>query len=397
MPSENLNDPFIKFYKAPDKRVEVYDENIQGLALRVTPTGHKSFVFRYRYNNKVKRYTIGSYPNVGLAQARSDAKELSYKVSRGIDPNEEKRQNKKPAPKEFTFSELCERFKKRHLPSLRKSTSDEYLRIIDKELNPVFGRFEAKEISRKQIIDLLDKIAYDRKTVTLSNRIRSVISSIFSFGVDKAIVEVNPVLSIRKKKNSNKRDRVYSEKELKILWKAFENQAEPIQSIYKMLLISGQRSSETRRIKWAHLDFEKKLWTIPEEETKGGRTHIVPLSEMALELLSNIKPLTSTSNFVFKSPKSENAPIRWVHKATERIKIETGIDDFRPHDLRRTMASNTAQLGTERTVLGKILNHSSMAGDDTVTSIYDRYDYLKERRDALQKWSKKLKEIIKDA
>lgn len=397
MASQNLNDPFIKNYQAPTKRVEVYDDLVNGLALRVTTTGHKSFVFRYRFNKKVKRFTIGSYPNVSLSKARSEAKQLSYKVMNGIDPLIERQAIKKEPEDLITFSILCDRFTRRHLPTLRKTTAKEYLRVIDVELKPLFGDRPANEIQRKEIIDLLDEIAFDRGSVTSSNRVRATISSIFSFGIDKAIVEANPVLSIKRKKGENKRDRVYSPEELKVLWNAFENQAEPIQSIYKMLLLCGQRSGETRRLKWNDIDSEKKIWTIPKEQTKAKRTHIVPLSETAFEVLENIRPLTGKSEFVFQSPKLENQPVEWLQKATDRIKKESGVEDFRVHDLRRSMASYMAQLGIDRTVLGKTLNHKGLAGDDQVTAIYDRYDYMNEKRIALENWGIHLKGIINGA
>ena len=106
MPFQILNDQYIKSIKPTEKRVEIYDELVKGLAIRVTKTGHKSFVYRYRYNNSVKRFTIGTYPDISLAKARSDAKELSYKVSQGIDPNEEKKRRKHKSEGETSFKEL---------------------------------------------------------------------------------------------------------------------------------------------------------------------------------------------------------------------------------------------------------------------------------------------------
>lgn len=397
MAKQNLNDPFIKNYPAPEKRKEIYDTNVNGLALRITPTGHKSFVYRYRYNDSVKRFTIGSYPSVSLSQARTAVRELAYQVSQGVDPLAEKKKRKIVPEKEFSFSDLCDRYKKRHLPTLRKKTQAEYTRIINNELVPGLGKRPASQVSRKEIIDMLDSIAFDRGAATLSNRVRATLSSIYSFGIDRAIIEANPVLNIRRKKLEVKRERVYSPEELKALWVEIEKQVEPVRSLYKMLLLCGQRSGETRRMKWEDVDFKKGTWTIPKEETKAKRTHIIPLSEQVLELLENMKPLTGKSEYVFESPKLENQPIEWLQKATDRIRRDSGIVDLRVHDLRRSVASYMAELGTDRTVLGKILNHKGLAGDDQVTAIYDRYEYMDEKRNALENWSIHLKGIISGA
>lgn len=263
-----------------------------------------------------------------------------------------------------------------------------------KEIIPTLGVLPVKHVTRKEVIEVLDEIAFDREAITLSNRVRATLSSIFSFGVDKAIVDVNPVLHIKRKKNEIKRDRVYSKDEIILLWNSFNKQNEPIRTLYKILLLCGQRSGETRRMKWSDLNLRDQLWIIPEQETKALRKQVLPLTQSACKMIEMLYPITGNGEYVFNSPRLENRPIEWLQKATDRIKRETGIDDFRVHDLRRTMASNLAQLGTDRTVLGKILNHKGLAGDNHVTAIYDRYDYLDERREALMKWDNHLKQIL---
>lgn len=394
MPKEKLEHKKLDALKAPQKSVELFDSIASGLGVRLSVAGSKTFFYRYRFHGKNKRFTIGEFPAISLADARKQAGKLKTEVTLGIDPQAKKDELKKTPVKELTFGELSERFKKRHLPTLRDKTRTEYERIIDKEIAPVLGRVPAKEVSRKDIIDLIDGIAFDRDKQTLSNRVRAVLSSIFSFGIDKAIVESNPVLHIRRKKNETKRDRVYSPEELINLWNAFDMQDEPVRSLYKILLLCGQRSGETRRMKWEYLNFEKKTWTIPEEETKAKRQQIVPLTETVINLIENLRIISGASEYVFNSPKLENRPIEWLQKATDRVQTESGVKDFRVHDLRRSMASYLAELGTDRTVLGKILNHKGLAGDDQVTAIYDRYDYLEEKRKALNLWSLKLTELI---
>jgi len=400
MAKRNLNDSFIRHYSAPDKRVEIYDENTDGLALRVTPTGHKSFVFRYRFGDKVRRYTIGKFPAINLAKAREEARDLSYKVSKGIDPLEEKKKAKEPKS-DITFSELAQQFTDKHLPTLRERTRDEYQRIIDKELNPKVGDVFAKEITRRQIIDLLDKIAIGRGKAVFSNRVRAVMSSVYTFGIEKALIESNPVLSVKRKKKTRngekvekRRERTYSRKEIRALWNAFSVQPESVRSVFFMLLICAQRLSETQGMRWSYIDFKKKIWTIPKELTKAKREQVVPLSELAIQVLKDVRSLNIDSEFVFPNRRHNDKPIEWMQSAVYRVQEISKVDDFRIHDLRRTAATFMAQLGVERTTLGKVLNHKGISGDHGVTSIYDRHDYIEEKRQALERWAKELDIIL---
>lgn len=391
MPKVRLTNQYIANLKPSGKRQELQDEGTKGLALRLNVSGNKSFIYRYRFNDKVKRYTIGSYPEVSLAQARNKSKEITFNLSQGIDPLVEKRKNKDQFSGEITFAQLSDLYIKRHLPSLSPSTAKEYARIINAELKTKLGKLYLSEISKRRLIDLIDAIAVDRGHNTLSNRVRAVLSSIYSFAVNKGVLESNILLNLKLKKKELKRDRVYTQQEIQQLWAAFEAQDQLIGTIYKLLLLLGQRAGETCQMRWSDIEVDKAIWTIPTEVTKSDRLHTVPLSEKALGLILDMKPITGNKQYVFNSPKRENQPITWIHKATARIKKDSGVSDFRPHDLRRTMASNLAEMGVNRTVLGKILNHKGLSGDSSVTAIYDRYDYLDEKRDALMMWSVKLK------
>ncbi|WP_234567982.1 tyrosine-type recombinase/integrase [Rhodohalobacter sp. 614A] len=387
----SLTDSFVRHHPAPEKkRIEVYDTVVNGLALRVTPTGHKSFVYRYRYNDKVKRFTIGTYPNMSLSIARDEARGISNQLHKGIDPLQEKKERMKPGK---MFSELLEAFKQYHLPTLREKTADEYERIIDNEIKPVFGNKEIKEIDRHLIIKFLDNIAYKRGSKTMANRVRSLLSRIYTIGMEKAVTESNPVSHTTKYEGGeNKRERYYEEEEIRRLWGAFEEVQEPAKSVLKLLLLTGQRSKETRHMKWENI--KNGVWTIPKELAKGKREHQVPLSNLAVDVLKNLKPITGAKEYVFASPVNDNAPLEGIKRPVDDVREIAEVKDFRPHDLRRTVATYLAGLKVDRTTLGKLLNHKGIAGDNQVTAIYDRYDYLEEKRTALNRWASKLQMIL---
>lgn len=390
----NFDYQTIKGLQPEDKRIEIFDEHTKGLGLRVTKAGTKTFFYRYRYFGKTRRYTLGQFPGLSLADARKKVNKLKVKVNEGIDPQAKKREKKQWEDPQL-FSELAEVFKKKYLPTLRESTRKEYERIIDKELIPALGKVPISEISKNQVISLLDKKAYTDKAPTMANRIRARLSRIFTFGMERGLTEKNPVQHTSKyKEGETKRDRYYSKEEIKNLWQFFEEWGEPAGSVLKMLLICGQRKTETMHMRWDKIRGD--VWTIPGGLAKNKQPHDVPLSEMAIQILKKMEAISGDSEYVFESPKKENVPINSLSRVRQAIQNDKDVKvpDFTPHDLRRTFATYCAKLGVDRTVLGKILNHKGLSGDSQVTAIYDRHSYLDEKREALNKWSHKLQQII---
>jgi integrase len=211
--------------------------------------------------------------------------------------------------------------------------------------------------------------------------------------MERGLAETNPVqLTSTYKKGNTKRDRYYDKKEIQILWEWFEKMEQPTQQVFKMLLITGQRKTETMKMKWD--DIRGDVWTIPAALAKNKKPHDVPLSDMALQIIEQMRPTTGETDYIFCSPQKDNAPLAWLTRARRTIQNHSKVSDFRPHDLRRTVATYMAKLAVDRTVLGKILNHKGLAGDTQVTVIYDRHSYMKEKRQAMNRWSGHLQQIL---
>lgn len=384
--SKTLTDSFIRNYPNPQKRTEISDDSVQGLAIRISSTGYKSFVYRYKFNSETKRYTLGKYPDLTLAEARELSKDMTAKVRLGIDPILEKRSNKDNYTDQ-KFEVLAERFLSNYVPTLRGSTQYNYRIIIESRIIPEFGSYQINSITQKMIVNYLDKIAYEQGKTTYANRIRARLSTIFNYGIKRDLAKQNPV-SGSPKYNESSRERYYTEKEIKELWNGFETIHEPTQSIFKMLLLLGQRKSETMKMRWRDLEFDNDIWIIPKEIAKNKQMHHVPLSPMAIELIEG-KSKATEYVFSYKGRHLKN-----IRSSINKIREITSVKDFRVHDLRRTTATFLAKLGADRTVVGKILNHKGLANDSAVTAIYDRYSYAEEKRAVLDNWNNKLQEII---
>ena len=362
------------------------DTVVPGLLLRVRASGAKSWSLRYRKAGRRRRVTIGAYPGVRLAAARKAARGFLAKVANGGDPAAEKRKERQAE----TFGEVAQDFLRYHAIEKREKTRHEYERIIRHDLLPRWKNRKVKAITRADVMSLLDKIRHDRKSPVQANRTRALISLLFKFALERQLVEFSPCQGMAKAFTETPRDRKLSDSEVKEFWQACEPEGPVVSALFRVLLLTGQRSGETRKAKWT--DIADGVWIIPPENSKNGLQHRVPLPTQAAAILEELKLWTGSETYVFASPSNRSAgPIKWMSHAVERVRRRCG-SAFTIHDLRRTAASGMAKLGVDRVTLAKVLNHKSEGSN--VTAIYDRYERQPEVRRALAKWGVQVERIV---
>jgi integrase len=371
---------------APAKgRRVIWDRKVPSFGLRVTETGHKTWVVLYRMSGQLKWLTLGTYPPVSLADARKAAKDALVHVHRGIDPAAEK-QSARDAD---TFGALAARYLKDWAHEMKKPSSvREDERNIGKDLLPRWGARKANEIQRRDVIALVDGIAA-RGAKIHANRVLALVSKIFNFGISKEIVDSNPASLVTKPGKEHRRDRRLEDAtEIRSVWESIEAESAATAALFKLLLLTGQRPGEVRGMPWSEVDLESCVWAIPADRTKNGLEQRVPLVGQALEILTS-RLSQRNSEYVFPG-RRKDVPLASHQKQIERI-IKRSKVEFQARDLRRTVATNLAELGVGRMTIKKILNHSE--GKD-VTAIYERHSYYKEKREALLLWDLRLKKIV---
>lgn len=391
MATEYLTDPFIRHIEAPEKQIEVFDSKEKGLALRVTPNRHRSFVFRYRFGGRVKRYTMGSFPALSLGQARKEAKRLVVSIARGVDPLEERKKHKR-ASNVHKVSELIDEFKSEYLPKKKKSTQLTYTSRI-KKIEKEFGDWGLDEVQGNNVRRFLMKIA--KKHPISANRVQAIFSKIYSYANKNGYTNNHPIKGLDKAGGREEpREVNYSEEEIRNLWNAFEEESEPFSTLFKVLLLTGQRLGETSRMKWNDIEAKQSLWIIPESETKGSKTHIVPITQTTAILIENLHDKTGEGDFVFDSNRKHNRPLVHFHAAVKRIRDRSGTKHFKIHDLRHIAVTGMISLGIDFVHVGKTVAHKGLAKEQVITSRYAHYEYLDEKRNALASWDKHLQAII---
>ena len=161
----------------------------------------------------------------------------------------------------------------------------------------------------------------------------------------------------------------------------------PYSAWIKLLLLCGQRRLETASLRRSQI--ADGCWHLSGEDTKNKQLQIVPLSKQALAIVNQL--LEQDGEFLIKTGRTGDKPVNGFSKAKVQLDRWSGVTDWKFHDIRRTVATNLSKLGVDRFLLQRIVNHT----DSGVTAIYDRYSYLEEKRDALQKWADKLDDIVK--
>ena len=378
----SLTKLFVDSVKPPHQgQIDYWDTHVSGFGLRVSAGGQKSWVTIYRHNGRLRRMTLGAYPTLSLADARQLARAALRDAAHGADPAGEKQAERRAE----SFGELAELYLEKHAKVVKRSWREDE-RTINRELLPRWKNWKAIEIKRKHVIAMLDEIA-GRGSGTMANRTRALASKIFNFGIQRDVVEYNPVHNVPIPGEERRRDRVLSENEIRVMWQDLDHESPRIAATLKLALLTAQRRTEVLGMRWDELDIEAGWWTIPADRAKNKLAHRVPLAPQALDLLRGLKKTSGKSEYIF--PGSKKEPIANLQKPMRRIRQRTGIE-FRFHDLRRTAASHMTGIGISRLVVGKILNHA----ERDVTAVYDRHSYDADKRKALTRWDRRIAEIL---
>jgi integrase len=220
----------------------------------------------------------------------------------------------------------------------------------------------------------------------MANRILGVTSRVFSFALDKGLIDAHPCFRMRPPGGKEqKRERVFTDTEIRRAWRVWKEDGSLFSVVARLLLATAQRRGEVAGMKWADIDLEAGLWRLT--RTKAGHGNEVPLTPLALELIRSV-PRVEGQGLLFTT--NGTTPISGWSKFAARTKGATGIDGARLHDLRRTAATNMARLGIPKFTISRVLNHA----EGGVTSVYARHGYLEEKRQALQAWETRLRTIL---
>jgi integrase len=418
----------------------INDTEVKGFHVRLgkqkldgSRSGAYYFYYRIGGRNGFQRnYKISGFTEKTVPAARKEAEKLKGRVKDNIDVFAEREAREKESVDqkkaveakeveqfkqnletvEYLVNEFTERYVKRE-----RKRPESAINIFNNDVLPQIGKVPLSSITSRLILNDCIDLIVDKGHKPHARKTLALIKQAFQFGVDRGLIQSNPIANTSVTANTGKelsRVRFLNEDELRQLFKDLSNVGitRQVQLVIELLCLTGCRVQEMCLAEWSHIDFDERMWFFPPENTKSRRgeekPHYVPMND---EIIKRLKELSAQYNylgspFVFPSVTNRTGQLgeqpidkRSIARAIKRhIKPKDNANPsgrylnvaaFTPHDFRRTLQTNLSKMKVDTIVTEKLLNHE-LSG---MLRVYNQHDYMDERREALELWANKIKEL----
>jgi integrase len=383
----SLTDVGIRNLSAPKcGQIDYWDTSFKqgSFACRASQGGAKSFIVKHRN----RRITIGTYPTISLSEARTEAKRILAELILG-----------KSRPPAITYLQAVELFLADKAKSRRASTVASYKRLL--ALFSYGGRLA--ELTHPELERRIKRFTAPSEY----NHVLVVLRLFCNWAIKRQYIEHNPTIGLSQHAR-RRRTRVLTDAELKLIWRACEvkdlsyqwdrSNLQPLPSRYahivRLLVLTGQRRGEIAALRPCYYSHNEQTICLPQHITKNGREHTFPVGKL---LDSSLQPLiaavSSRADLLFPS-RGKQTPFNGWGKAKETLDDMSGVREWTLHDIRRTFRTNLGRLGVAPHIAERLVNHISSRGD--MEEVYDRWTYMPEMRQAIEKWEAHLTAILSD-
>lgn len=378
-----------------------------GLFLYIAPNGTKSWHFRFTWHGKQARISMGTYPEIGLRDARERRDEARSLVAKGIDPRVERRQTKAEAEvhQENTFEAVANRWHAFKLPrwaEARKGSAVQSRFYLDKDLIPELGKIPLADVKRGDVLEAMRRVER-RGALNSARKCRSWLHEIFRYGMAEGLIEVNPAADLdivavpEPPEQHNPFLRREELREFLLALRDFK-MAEYVRCSIRLLMLTGVRTIEMRTATFDQFDFDEALWTIPpgvvkqlqkRVRTKSGEIppYLVPLSRQAMEEAKRVHQLTGRYRLLIAGRNDPRQPISdgTVNSALKRMGYQGRLTG---HGLRATLSTALNEMGYNEKWIDAQLSH--------IGDAYNHAEFVEQRRGMMQDWADYLDGLMAD-
>ena len=379
--------------KPKEKLYRLSDNTGNSLSLEVSPEGGKRWRFRYRFQGKAKMVSLGTYPSVSLKEARGKAIDAKKKVEQGIDPA-----IKKNIVQDVnTFQTMAKEWFDRFVPTTTPRYAAEVWSRLEREVFPFIGGMSLDKIDAPTVLAVLRKTE-GRGVITTMYKIKSHISQIFKYAIACGLAYADPSRDLSnalQSRVSKPMPSIIEPKEVGKLMVAIHGyKGVVVRNALLLGVLTFVRPGELRTAEWEEIDMASAEWRIPAAKMKMKRPHIVPLSTQALDVLSNLHPLTSHSPYLFPSIRTATRPMSdmTVNAALRTLGYAQG--EMTGHGFRAMASSLLAEQGWSIDAIERQLAHVE---GNKVRAAYHRSEHLEERRKMMQSWADYLNTLREQA
>jgi integrase len=365
-----------------------FDALRTALAVRLQATGKPAYVVWYTVAGRRKKLSLGPIDSMSLEEARDRARDIRKDARLdGVDAVAKRKADKAAAAVwAYTVKSLIADYLTEYAePRLRPRTVVETRRALNVHWAPLHAK-PVDEVTRRDVSDRVLQLARNSGVVA-ANRARASLSALYTWGMraDRVKLDHNPVNNALMGGDETPRERVLTVEELRSLWRWAEDDGGRYAKIVMLLILLGVRREELASMTWAELDLEAGVWHLPSTKTKTGNGRDVQLSKQAVAIFDS---LPRSGDYVFAGRQGRKfAGFAWNKKRLDKaVSISIAVG-WRLHDLRRSTATGLAdQLGVAPHVVSGILGHAA-SGQNPITAIYNKSQYAREQRTALQEWA----------
>lgn len=379
-----LTDTAIRAVKPLDKPQKLFDGN--GLFLFVAPSGTKSWRVKYHFQGREKLLTLGTYPQLSLKEAREACIAAKKQLSGGVDPSAEKKLRAKSL--QTTFEAVAREWHSNQVAIWTENYARDVMERIAKNIFPYLGNRPIAEITPPELLAVLRKIEI-RGAVDQAHRVRGICSLIFRYAIATGRAERDTAADLRgalKSRTVTPRAAITDPEAIGGLLRAIDDftGTYTVKAGLQLLALTFLRPSEVRLGEWTEIDFEENLWRIPARRMKMRHDHLVPLSSQALAILHTLHDMSGDGRLMFPGLRSPDKALSDAAFIAALRRMGYPKEEMCAHGFRAMASTLLNEQGYSAEVIEKQLAHNPR---EKIRGIYNRAEYLPERRKMMQEWA----------
>ena len=389
-----LTDTAIRAIKPTSKTAKYFDGG--GLYLEVAPSGGKWWRLKYRFQGKEKRISLGTYPTIGLKEARERREDTKKILANGIDPSAQRQAIKASITSidQDSFEVVTREWFDKHVVNLAPSYSKKVRSLFERQIFPVLG---AKPIAEVEPTDVLNAARHVEQTgaIETAHRLIQICGQVFRYAIATGRTKYDVSTGLHAalpKVNVKHMATLTDKKRIGQLLRAIDAYGGffPVRCALKLAPLLFVRPGELQKAEWAEFDLPAAEWRLPASKMKMRQRHIVPLSRQALSVLAELQAYTGNGQFLFPSIRTTTKPIALESMLVAIRSMGFTQDEMTMHGFRGMASTLLNEMGYNRDWIERQLAHGER---DHVRAAYNYAEHLPERRRMMQEWADYLEEL----